>query len=52
MVRNEDKLYLSIKEWCLATPIFSVGNRHLYEKFGYKEVSRNEDEIEYVKKIK
>lgn len=47
-----EKLYPSIKEWCLATPIFSVGNRHLYEKFGYKEVSRNEDEIEHVKKIK
>lgn len=45
------KAYPDINEWQLSTPTFSVGNQHLYEKFGYVEVSRNEDEIEYIKKI-
>lgn len=46
-----EKTYSEINEWQLSTPVFSVGNQHLYEKFGYIEVSRNEDEIEYIKKI-
>ncbi|WP_291580378.1 GNAT family N-acetyltransferase [Clostridium sp. UBA6640] len=46
-----EKTYPDINEWQLSTPVFSVGNQHLYEKFGYIEVSRNEDEIEYIKKI-
>lgn len=46
-----EKTYPDINEWQLSTPIFSVGNQHLYRKFGYIEVSRNEEEIEYVKKI-
>lgn len=46
-----EKTYQDINEWQLSTPVFSVGNQHLYEKFGYVEVSRNEDEIEYIKKI-
>jgi GNAT superfamily N-acetyltransferase len=45
-----EKTYPDINEWQLSTPIFSVGNQHLYEKFGYIEVSRDEDEIEYIKK--
>jgi GNAT superfamily N-acetyltransferase len=45
------KAYSQIKEWQLYTPVFSIGNQHLYEKFGYIEVLRNEDEIEYIKKI-
>lgn len=45
-----EKIYPDINEWELSTPVFSIGNQHLYEKFGYVEVSRNEDEIEYVKK--
>lgn len=45
------KTYSDINEWQLSTPVFSVGNQHLYKKFGYVEVSRNEDEIEYIKKI-
>lgn len=45
-----EKTYPHINEWQLSTPVFSVGNQHLYEKFGYVEVSRNEDEIEYIKK--
>lgn len=43
--------YPDINEWQLSTPMFSVGNQHLYKKFGYAEVSRNEYEIEYIKKI-
>jgi GNAT superfamily N-acetyltransferase len=46
-----EKTYPDIKEWQLSTPVFSIGNQHLYEKYGYVEVSRNEDEIEYIKKI-
>jgi len=46
-----EKTYPDINEWQLSTPVFSVGNQHLYKKFGYVEVSRNEDEIEYIKKI-
>ena len=47
-----ENAYPNIREWYLSTPVFSVGNQHLYEKFGYLEVSRNEDEIEYCKRIK
>ena len=47
-----EEAYPSIREWYLSTPVFSVGNQHLYEKFGYLEVSRNEEEIEYCKEIK
>lgn len=46
-----EKMYPNINEWQLFTPVFSIGNQHLYKKFGYVEVSRNEDEIEYVRKI-
>lgn len=46
-----EKQYSSIKEWHLSTPVFSVGNQHLYEKFGYVEVSRDEEEIRYCKVI-
>jgi GNAT superfamily N-acetyltransferase len=44
-----EEMYPDIKEWQLSTPVFSVGNQHLYTRFGYKEISRNNDEIEYVK---
>lgn len=44
------EMYPSIIEWYLSTPIFSVGNQHLYEKFGYQEIGRDEHEIEYCKK--
>ncbi|RKD33985.1 GNAT family N-acetyltransferase [Lacrimispora algidixylanolytica] len=44
-----EMMHPDIKEWQLSTPVFSVGNQHLYTKFGYKEISRNDDEIEYVK---
>jgi predicted acetyltransferase len=44
-----EMMHPEIKEWQLSTPVFSVGNQHLYTKFGYKEISRNDDEIEYVK---
>lgn len=46
-----EKTYPNINEWQLSTPVFSVGNQHLYKKFGYVEVSRSEDLIEYNKKI-
>ncbi len=46
-----EKTYSDINEWQLSTPTFSTGNQHLYEKYGYVEISRNEDEIEYIKKI-
>ena len=45
------ELYPQIREWKLSTPIFSIGNQHLYEKFGYVETSRNTDEIFYTKTI-
>lgn len=44
-----EKSHPEINEWQLSTPVFSVGNQHLYKKFGYVEASRNEDEIEYIK---
>lgn len=46
------ELYPKVGGWKLSTPIFSIGNQHLYEKFGYVEVSRDSDEIFYSKKIK
>ena len=46
-----EETYPDINEWQLSTPVFSVGNQHLYEKFGYVEVSRNKEEIKYIKKI-
>jgi GNAT superfamily N-acetyltransferase len=45
------KMYPEVREWKLSTPVFSVGNQHLYEKFGYVEVSRNNDEVFYSKVI-
>lgn len=47
-----EEMHPDIREWRLSTPVFSVSNQHLYRKFGYVEVSRNDDEIEYVKIIK
>lgn len=38
--------YPNVLEWRLSTPVFSVGNQHLYTKFGFVESSRNENEIE------
>lgn len=46
-----EEAYPDIEEWSLSTPVFSVGNQHLYEKFGYREIARNEEEIEYCKRI-
>ena len=46
-----EKTYSDVNEWQLSTPVFSVGNQHLYKKNGYVEISRDEDEIEYRKKI-
>lgn len=43
-----EQKYPTIKEWYLTTPVFSIGNQHLYEKFGYKEIGRNDNEIEYL----
>ena len=45
------ELFPEIREWKLSTPIFSVGNQHLYEKFGYVETGRDSDEIFYSKII-
>ena len=45
------ELFPHVKEWKLSTPVFSVGNQHLYEKFGYIETWRNDDEIFYSKTI-
>ena len=47
-----EEKYCNIKKWSLSTPVFSIGNQHLYEKFGYVEESRNDNEIEYIKIIK
>lgn len=47
-----EKQYPLIKEWYLSTPVFSVGNQHLYEKFGYVEIERDEEEISYCKRIR
>lgn len=46
-----EEQHASIKEWYLSTPVFSVGNQHLYEKFGYVETDRDEDEVRYCKRI-
>lgn len=46
-----EKLYPNIKKWVLSTPVFSVGNQHLYEKFGYREIRRDENEVYYNKII-
>ena len=46
-----EQSYPNIKKWFLSTPIFSVGNQHLYEKFGYCEIGRNDEEIEYCKMV-
>lgn len=46
-----EAIHGEVKTWQLSTPVFSVSNQHLYEKFGYREVSRNDEEIEYVKVI-
>lgn len=46
-----EREYSHVRKWSLSTPAFSVGNQHLYEKFGYSEISRNENEIEYEKVI-
>ncbi|SHJ84307.1 Acetyltransferase (GNAT) domain [Anaerocolumna jejuensis DSM 15929] len=43
--------YKNILVWQLSTPIFSKGNQYLYEKFGYIEFSRDDNEIEYIKRI-
>lgn len=48
---NVQELYPQIREWKLSTPIFSVGNQHLYKKFGYIEIARDSDEIFYSKII-
>ena len=45
-----EKEYSFVKEWYLSTPVFSVGNQHLYEKFGYVEIGRDEEEVRYCKK--
>ena len=47
-----EESYPQVEEWYLSTPVFSVGNQHLYEKFGYVEIRRNDDEIEYKKNRK
>ena len=46
-----EEAYSQIKIWRLSTPVFSVGNQHLYEKAGYRKDERieNKEEIEYVK---
>ena len=46
-----EKLYPNIKKWLLSTPVFSVGDQHLYEKFGYCETARDENEVYYNKII-
>ncbi|WMJ22851.1 GNAT family N-acetyltransferase [Paludicola sp. MB14-C6] len=46
-----EKTYPNITQWQLSTPVFSVGNQHLYKKFGYIEVSRDQELIEYIKTI-
>ena len=46
-----EKAYPSIKIWHLSTPTFSVGNQHLYEKFGYQREVEKEDEIIYIKHV-
>lgn len=33
-----ERLHNDIPRWVLTTPVYSVGNQHLYEKQGYKKV--------------
>lgn len=44
-----EQRYPEVDKWYLSTPVFSVGNQHLYEKVGYRECARSEEEIEYCK---
>ena len=44
-----EEAYPDVREWSLSTPVFSVGNQHLYEKFGYCEAGRDEEEVMYRK---
>ncbi|MBP3887328.1 MAG: GNAT family N-acetyltransferase [Cellulosilyticum sp.] len=52
-LRQVEAAYPNIREWRLSTPVFSIGNQHLYEKFGYKIDTnyKDEEEIEYIKAI-
>lgn len=43
--------YRDISVWQLSTPVFGKVNQYLYEKFRYIEVSRDDNEIEYIKRI-
>ncbi len=47
-----EEMHPDITAWYLSTPVFSIGNQHLYEKCGYKEIDRNKEEIEYCKQLK
>ena len=49
VMQTIEEMYPEIVEWQLSTPVFSIGNQHLYIKFGYKEILRHDEEIEYVK---
>lgn len=48
-LQKVEEAYPEIKKWYLSTPKFSVGNQHLYEKFGYVKLETTEYEIEYIK---
>lgn len=50
-----EKINLNIKVWTLTTPIYSIRNQHLYERLGYREIGRGEEDgiqsIKYKKEI-
>lgn len=52
VLQQVEKAHPDIKEWSLSTLAFSTGNQHMYEKAGYEEIERSEEEVWYRKEIK
>lgn len=46
-----EKVHPDVKEWSLSTLADSLSNQRMYEKAGYVEVDRDEDEVQYRKVI-
>ena len=47
-----EALYPEARAWTLCTPVFSVGNRYLYESCGYTAVGEYDGLIEYRKEVR
>lgn len=51
VLQRIEMMYPEIRYWKLSTPVFSVGNQHLYEKAGYLEQDRDAELVFYCKYI-